>query len=615
MPTSSHASIANVQREVRELLPSLSRAQANVLGEMAYAMLMTDGCGMTRMSSYMAELLGQPMNTLRQKYREMYYEKEAKAGVKNQQKKRREIVPEEVFADLLRGVLKGGEGEKTLVLALDASALADRFTVLSISVMYRGCGMRVAWTMQEGHQAGEWRPHWERMLQQLADVVPAEWKVLVMADRGLYAAWLYQAIQANGWHPFLRVKKDLSFRAQGEEAFGTIGGRVKRTGREWKGSGEWSEKGERMGGTVLVRWEQGYEEAICVVSDLSPENARTAWYQMRFWIEDEYKDGKRGWFHWEQTKMTNPQRASRLWLVLGIVLQKAILLGGQLEAEEQKARQKSNKRQSGPKRRRGRPALSQGRPRGREQSVLLRGIMAMRAAESGGKKLLPNGQVRAEPLPSRLYAVRRVCKSHQVKKKRREEKKRNKQSTQARARREQRAQERAAKQATIQARKLEKREQRAAKQAAIQARRQEKQEQRAAKQVAIQANREQRKATQRPPVNQNSPLCQQQEAQAGSKGSQVNPVRTRKLVAKRKEAVPLLRLRDGRLQPPGKQEPLPFGHPSVSLSQPHPLTAECPPRALPLLRLSRGRLQPPHRLVRKEIRPKRDHGPACGAGP
>src|SRR5712692_6263135 len=38
--------------------------------------------------------------------------------------------------------------------------------------------------------------------------------VLVMADRGLYAAWLYQAIQANGWHPFLRVKKDLSFRAE-----------------------------------------------------------------------------------------------------------------------------------------------------------------------------------------------------------------------------------------------------------------------------------------------------------------------------------------------------------------------------------------------------------------
>jgi len=566
----------------------------------------------------MAELLDQPMNTLRQKYREMYYENEAKAGVKKRHNKRRELVPEELFADLLRGVLRQWEGEKTLVLALDASALMDRFTVLSISVVYRGCGMRVAWTMQAGHQAGEWRPHWERMLRQLAGVVPADWTVLVMADRGLYAAWLYQAIQANGWHPFLRVKKALSFRAEGEEAFGSIGGRVKRTGREWKGRGEWSEKGDRMHGTVLVRWEEGYEEAICVVSDLPQDQAKTAWYQMRFWIEDEYKDGKRGWFHWEQTKMTNPQRASRLWVVLAIVLHKAILLGGQLEAQEQQARHRSKRHQPGPKRRRGRPALSQGRPRGREQSVLLRGIMAMRAAESGGKKLLPNGQVRAEPLPSRLYAVRRVCKSHQVKKKRREEKKRNKQSARARARREQRAQERAAKQATIQARKLEKRERRVAKQAAIQAQRLEKHERRAAKQAALQANREQRKATPRPPVNQSAPCSPRQEAQAGSKGSQtsqVNPVRIPKRVAKRTEAVPLLRLRDGRLQPPGRQEPPPLGHPGVSLSQPPPLTAQRPPREAPLLRLSRGRLQPPQRLVRKEIRLKRDHGPPPQAGP
>ena len=398
----------------------------------------------------------------------------------------------------------------------------------------------------------------------------------------------------------------------------SIGGRVKRTGREWKGRGEWSEKGDRMHGTVLVRWEEGYEEAICVVSDLPHDQAKTAWSQMRFWIEDEYKDGKRGWFHWEQTKMTNPQRASRLWVVLAIVLHKAILLGGQLEVQEQQARHRSKSQQPGPKRRRGRPALSQGRPRGREQSVLLRGIMAMRAAESGGKKLLPNGQVRAEPLPSRLYAVRRVCKSQQVKKKRREEKKRNKQSTQARARREQRAQERVAKQATIQARKLEKRERRAAKQAALQAHRLEKHERRAAKQAALQATREQRKATPRPPVNQSAPCSPRQEAQAGSKGSQtsqVNPVRIPNLVAKRTEAVPLLRLRDGRLQPPGKQEPPPLEHPGVSLSQPHPLTVQRPPREPPLLRLSRGRLQPPQRLVRKEIRLKRDHGSPPQAGP
>ena len=90
-----------MQRDVRSLLPGLSRSQANVLGELVFAMLMVDGCGMTRICSYVSDVLGQAMNTLRQKYREIYYEKEAKAGVKKGRCKRRELVVEELFADLL----------------------------------------------------------------------------------------------------------------------------------------------------------------------------------------------------------------------------------------------------------------------------------------------------------------------------------------------------------------------------------------------------------------------------------------------------------------------------------------------------------------------------------
>src|SRR6266702_5099644 len=118
MPRSSHPSIAKLQAEIREILPRLSASQANVLGEMAYAMLMVDGCGMTRMCSYLSALSGQSMNTLRHKYREMYYEKEAKAGVKKRGCKRREIRVEEHFADLLRAVIARWKGEKTLVLAM-----------------------------------------------------------------------------------------------------------------------------------------------------------------------------------------------------------------------------------------------------------------------------------------------------------------------------------------------------------------------------------------------------------------------------------------------------------------------------------------------------------------
>lgn len=172
------------------------------------------------------------------------------------------------FGDLLRGILQGWEGKKELALSLDASTLGERFTVLNISVMYRGCGMSVAWKIIPAMQEGEWRPYWEELLATLAGIVPPDWLVIVMADRGLYAPWLYQAIQRLGGHPMLRVKEDLSFKAQGEENFAPIGMRVQRRGRGWRGVGEWSEHGERMEGTLLIRWEKGYEEKLAVVTGM-----------------------------------------------------------------------------------------------------------------------------------------------------------------------------------------------------------------------------------------------------------------------------------------------------------------------------------------------------------
>jgi len=79
----------------------------------------------------------------------------------------------------------------------------------------------------------------------------------------------------------LRVKESLSFRMPKEENFSPMGLRVQRHGRGWAGRGEWSEHGERMEGTVLVRWEKGYEEKMAVVTDLSEKEGNVAWYQMR----------------------------------------------------------------------------------------------------------------------------------------------------------------------------------------------------------------------------------------------------------------------------------------------------------------------------------------------
>ena len=92
-------------------------------------------------------------------------------------------------------MLDGGTGTQ-LAVALDATSLGQRFVVLAVSVLYRGCAVPVAWKVLRAEQKHPWKPEWLALLNQFQGVVPASWTVLVLTDRGLYAKWLFEAIQA-----------------------------------------------------------------------------------------------------------------------------------------------------------------------------------------------------------------------------------------------------------------------------------------------------------------------------------------------------------------------------------------------------------------------------------
>jgi hypothetical protein len=136
--SSSVSSLALWQKRVGDLLPSLTKSQAMVLGQLSYGMVILNGCGMSRLSNGLAKIEQVPAQRLRQRLREFYYEAEAKRG-----KKRREVDVQTCFGDLLHGVLREWQGKQELALALDASTLGERFTVLNISVVYRGCGIPI----------------------------------------------------------------------------------------------------------------------------------------------------------------------------------------------------------------------------------------------------------------------------------------------------------------------------------------------------------------------------------------------------------------------------------------------------------------------------------------
>ena len=188
-----------------------------------------------------------------------------------------------------------------------------------ISVVYRGCAIPVAWKVVAAPQKGAWQPYWLDLLKHLAGCVPEHWTVLVTLDRGLYAPWLSAKIVSLGWHPCRRINKQGHFRPQGEGKFRSLASAVPPLGSAWCGKVDgFSQETSRLQCTLLARWDEGYEEVWLIVTELAPAQATAVWYGMRSWIEGGFKETKRGGWHWHQTKMTDPERAERLWLAIAV---------------------------------------------------------------------------------------------------------------------------------------------------------------------------------------------------------------------------------------------------------------------------------------------------------
>jgi hypothetical protein len=312
--------------EVSTHFPKLSKPQAVGLALWSYAIAVTRSSGLTTVASFLALLRDQSPGTLRQRLREWLYDAPDKSG-----RQRQEVTVSHCFAPLLRWVVsQWPETEKRMALALDATTLGQRFTVLAVCVVYCGQAQPVAWTIVPATQAGSWQPHWLRMLALLEPVIPKDWQVLVLADRGLYAKWLFEAIQACGWHPFLRINRRGQFRPVAAHHFRPLKSAVRRGGlvRRWEAIC-FKTPAAQLRCTLLAQWNARHDQPWLIVTDLEPQQAHACWYSMRSWIEACFKYTKRGGWHWEQTKMTDPARAERLWLAMAVATLLVVSLGSE----------------------------------------------------------------------------------------------------------------------------------------------------------------------------------------------------------------------------------------------------------------------------------------------
>src|SRR5260370_38941230 len=166
------------REEITRGLPALSAAQAWILAQWCFAMEETGDCGSTTLAVFLALALGQSFDRVRQRLREWYFAAEDKAGLSRQ-----DVDVRTCFAPLAKWVLAHWSGQR-VALALDASSLGDRLTILAVSVVYKGCAVPIAWKILPANKKHAWKPEWVTPLDLVAPALPADWQVVVLTDRG-----------------------------------------------------------------------------------------------------------------------------------------------------------------------------------------------------------------------------------------------------------------------------------------------------------------------------------------------------------------------------------------------------------------------------------------------
>jgi Transposase DDE domain len=310
------------QQRLATFFPDLPATPRRRLAAVSFAMVLARSALLNRVVLALALAARRRFNTARQFARALYRPRRDRGGNDCS------FDYTACFAGLLRWATAGFT-DRRLALAIDPTNLGSRFTALTVSVVFGGCAVPVAWHVQRGDAKGSWNAHWGRLLGLLRAALGEGWQVLVLSDRGLESAELFEAVTALGWHPLMRVKAGGHFRPDGWAKGWPLGRFAAGPGRRWRGRGVAWPRRVGLACTLLACWEPGHEGAWLILTDLGPASAAALWYAWRGWIEQGFRDLKSDGWQLSKTRMADPQRVGRWWAAAALATLWALEAGAE----------------------------------------------------------------------------------------------------------------------------------------------------------------------------------------------------------------------------------------------------------------------------------------------
>jgi hypothetical protein len=246
------------------------------------------------------------------------------------------ISSEEAFKFWVPHVVGNRQG---IEIAMDWTDFdADNQATIMLSLLTpHGRGMPLVWlTVDKGTLKNNRNRYEHQVLVWLADALPAETKVLIVADRGFGDHKLYEVLTEE-------LKFDYLIRFRGNIKVTAEDGGSKKAA-EWVGKGGRARilrgaavtaNDYRVGSVVSVH-AKGMKEPWCLATNRDDDTTKTLLqtYAKRWGIECGFRDSKdpRFGMGMGQIRLRSPERRDRLWLLHALAVELLTLLGAAGEA-------------------------------------------------------------------------------------------------------------------------------------------------------------------------------------------------------------------------------------------------------------------------------------------
>jgi hypothetical protein len=220
-----------------------------------------------------------------------------------------------------------------LVLVLDTTTQADRVTLLTASVWYRGRALPLAWAAWPAQQRLPEPLFWTRVqavLAAVATLLPVGVPVIWLADRAFGTPRFTDVVESQGWGYVVRVQGQTRYRdRRGRE--GRVGQLVRWPGQRAKLRGQVFKKNGWRAARLVGYWGRRHRSPLCLVSNLGLGWELLGLYRQRYAIEAGFRDYKSGGWRWQQGQVRDERHRACLlmamalatWVVLGLGSQAA----------------------------------------------------------------------------------------------------------------------------------------------------------------------------------------------------------------------------------------------------------------------------------------------------